>query len=102
MYHLRAVTALGKHIDPLAAAIMGIGAKFQKSLLLKPHQQPGNRWVGQMESLFNIPGTGRLFLMGKKAQNMSLRGSQIHLCQRMGDGLIQLTVQNLEIERVSI
>lgn len=53
-----------------------------------------------MEGLLNIPGTGCILPMGKIAQNMSLRSRQIHLRQRMGDGLVELTVKHLEIECV--
>ena len=77
-----------------------MAAPGKQALLFQPGKKSGDGGMAQVEFRLNIPGTGRILPMGKIAQNMSLRCRQIHLRQRMGDGLVELTVKHLKIECV--
>ena len=58
--------------------------------------------MAQLEGFFNVSGTGRFFPVTQKTDDMPLRGSQIHLRQRIGYGLVKLPVQNPYLVSVKI
>ena len=80
--------------DFTPSAVCRVRAEFDKALLFQPGQKPGNRWVGQMKLLFNVPGTGRRGAAGEKAQNRPLGGGKLHLRQGVCHRLIHAPMEH--------
>ena len=100
VHGLMALMALWLDVDPFAAPIVGIGPELDKPLLLQPGEKSGNGGMAQVEGFFQIPGTGRLFLPGKKSHDMSLGSGELHFFQRRRHGLVGTPMQDTGIMTV--
>ena len=94
VHGLVALLPLGLDVDPLAAPVIRICLKLDKSLLLQPGKKTRDSGVTQMEGFFQIPGTGRLRLPGKKTHDVSLGCSEVHFFKSRGHGLVGTPVQD--------
>jgi len=89
-----ALDALGKNIDPLAAAVNRVRAQLQEALLLQTGQKAGDSGVAQAQGGFNIPGTGGLGLPGQITHDVALCCGELHFFQSVGYGLVHTPVQD--------
>ena len=84
----------GQNVDPFAPPVSGIGTKLDEILPLHPGKQTGNRRVGKMKGLFNVFRAWGIRLVDQIAHDVALGCRQIHLCQRIGHGLVGTPMQD--------
>ena len=89
--------SLGHQVDPLASTVCFVRAELNEVLLFKPGEQAGNRGVGQIERILDIPGAGRTFPVGNITEDRSLGGCQVKVHQGLGHPLIGTPVKDSDI-----
>ena len=94
VHQFLAFPAFGQDIDPFAAAVIGVCAKFDEAFLFQTGQKSGDGGMAELKFLLQIPGTGRGLGVGQKAHDPSLGGGKLHLFQRVAHGLVGTPVQD--------